>query len=242
GGGASSAGAGSGGGGASSAGAGGAAQIGCASAAIVDDMEDGNGTICPNALRGGAWFVATSSAAVTTTPTAGTSFNAYSLINDPNSQNQASAYGMRFSGSGITNTSTVQPWATLGVSVSAKGVYDASAYPGLHFWAKSNTGALFVRVNLTTTESRSTANGGTCVATSTLGCDDSFGMYFTFNDTWQQYYVNFSTMTQAGWGVSVTKNLAHVHTVEFNYVQKPYNQSVTNPSAFAFLVDDLQFN
>jgi len=199
---------------------------------MIDDMEDGNGAVCPNAGRSGGWFVITSSTAVVTTPTAGTSFLAYSLSNDPQG---ASQYGMRFAGSGFSST---DPWASLGVSVGGTGAYDASGYSAIRFWAKSHGGNLSIRVNLSTTETRATTDGGTCTATK---CGDSYGAFITFTNTWQQYTVYFNAINQSGWGAAAAKNLAHLWTVEFNYVQIPYGQAVTNPNSFEFLVDDVQF-
>jgi len=142
---------------------------------------------------------------------------------------------MRLAGSGF---SSVTLWAALGVSVSANAIYDASGYTSVRFWAKSHTGPLVVRFNLSTTETRSVTNGGTCTGT----CDDSFGTFILLDSTWQQYVVTLALTTQAGWGTAATRNMAHLWTAEFNYTQKPYLQNVTNPSAFEFIVDDLQFN
>src|SRR6185369_6945749 len=105
---------------------------------ILDDMEDGNDGICPHAVRKGGWFVATSGG-VTTTPAASSLFSAYSLAND---QRGTSLYGMHLIGGGFTNEAV---WATLGTSLATSGAYDASAYTGVSFWAKSHTGALVVR-------------------------------------------------------------------------------------------------
>jgi len=187
-------------------------------------------------VRKGGWFVANSGGGVTTTPAASSLFAAYSLANDPHGTSQ---YGMHLIGGGFSSPAV---WATLGASVATTGAYDASAYTAVSFSAKSHTGALVVRFNLSTTESRSVANGGTCVPTSsTSPCDDAYGTFITIDNTWQQYQIVFANTGQAGWGTVVTRNMAHLVTVEFNYTQKPQS-NVTNPSSFEFLVDDLQFN
>jgi hypothetical protein len=248
GGGSSSAGAGNGGGGASSGGggqggsavghggsggSGGAAQIGCGSPNIVDDLEDGNGTICPHALRSGGWYVATSSAGVSTSPVASTLINAYALGADAH---HSSTFGMRFAGSGF---STDVPWAAIGTSVSSTATpYDASGYTSVRFWAKSRTTAIVVRFNMSTTETRSTANGGTCTGTK---CDDSYGKFINIGTDWAEYEVIFSLAAQSGWGTQAVKNMAHLWTLEFNYTQKPFMQNTTNPADFDFLIDDLRF-
>jgi hypothetical protein len=78
--------------------------------------------------------------------------------------------------------------------------------------------------------------GGTCVPTSTLGCDDHWQVPRNLTSTWTQFSVNFSTdLSQAGWGVVAPKDLAHLRAIEF------YFSSTSTSASFDFWIDDVEF-
>jgi len=205
---------------------------------VIDDMEDGDGGICENAGRGGGWYVV-KGASGSTNPAANTEFGAFVLGSDARA---GSAYGMRLSGTGFAPTDDWEEWVVLGVSLHDNGLYDATVHNGIRFWAKA-TAALKIRVNVSTTNTRTTANGGDCLPDGETPCGDYYGRLLDFSTSWQLYSVQFSVMTQAGWGVPAVFDLDEVWTIEFVYTRLSEEDGVAyeNPSSFEFLVDDLEF-
>jgi hypothetical protein len=208
----------------------------CTPITMIDDMEDGDGAVCPNSGRQGGWYTVKGTAG-TISPLPNTVVSA-TLIPGGRS---ASRYAIQTSGSGFVTTAPNDNWAVLGASVNDQQAYDASGHVGLRFWAQSPGGAFKQRVNLTTTASRSGDNGGTCVAQASTQCNDHWGLWVDFTTEWVQYTVNFDFVTQSGWGVVAPKDLAHLWTIEFNYVPTPTGSSTANPTSFDYWIDDLEF-
>jgi hypothetical protein len=152
--------------------------------------------------------------------------------------------GMHFMGSGFGADPVANDWAMLGVSMLApSGPYDASSFGGVKFWAKSKSGTLVLGINLSTTVSRGTANGGTCVppaSSSQPGCEDHFGQWVTLSPSWTLYHVVFMYTAQAGWGQVVPKDFAHLWEIEFQYQTDPIGFA-KNQDSFEFLIDDVAF-
>jgi hypothetical protein len=215
----------------------------CMPAMVIDDMEDGDNVGCPNQGRSPVWFTVSGPVPGSAVyPLPNSSFAAYPLSGTD--VRSGSNYGMRFDGSGFGADPLANDWAFLGLSMLAPGgPYDASAFAGVKFWAKSRSGTLVLRVNLSTTASRDTANGGTCVqpASSTQpGCNDAYGQWETLSSSWTLYHVVFMYTTQVGWGQALPKDFAHLWGLEFQYQSDP-NGFAANPSSFDFLIDDVAF-
>jgi hypothetical protein len=213
------------------AGSGGMVQVGCGTATIIDDMEDGNGGICPSNNRVGGWYVGKEANIGTIIPGVGAVVNPALLV----PARGTSTRGMHFQGSGFSGANH---WAYLATSVfnGAEGVpYDASGATGIRFWAKSDGGAVTLSVKFNTVATSNTSVGGTCVPT-TVPCDDHWQVPRSITGAWTQYSVHFGTeLSQAGWGVAAPKDLAHLRAIEF------YFSSTSTVSSFDFWIDDVEF-
>jgi hypothetical protein len=114
-------------------------------------------------------------------------------------------------------------------------VYDASGYTGITFWAK-NTSAVTVYVLFPTYETLPLSEGGgsTLTCGPWLHCGNHFMKMLSFDSTWRQYTVDFSSLSQeAGWGEMVTFNPAHLFGVYWRITNGGYD--------FDLSVDDIQF-
>jgi hypothetical protein len=107
------------------------------------------------------------------------------------------------------------------------GVYDASAYKGIVFWAKiGDQPPAGIRVNVTSLQTL--PQGGICQI-----CYDSFGYTKSFTTEWAQYVLPFEGMTQRHIGDPVDSlDLKHVFTVTFGF---------GGPTPFDLWVDDIAF-
>ena len=203
----------------------------CADPLLIDDLEDGDGSICPTNGRSGGWFaVGDDTLSAELTPSS--DVFGPSLIEEGPRGN--SRYAIRLRGSGFT------AWgAVFGVGFgasSAPGVaatpssYDASAVNGIRFWMRSTTP---VTVNIPTTETIPIGSGGECVdAADEDNCYNDFGFSITApSRDWVQYEVPFNALGQRPGG-SALWNPRHVMNVQFNV---PANVE------FDVSIDDLSF-
>jgi hypothetical protein len=198
------------------------------SSALIDDMEHGDGTIIKQCGRVGAWYTyndATNGA--TQVPGAGTSFMPSPIVPPRGS----SAHAARSTGNGFTG------WgAGMGFDLnsqgaqSQKGTYDASAYTGFTFWARSGTGtASAIRFNVP--DKDTDPSGGVCSPSSK--CNDHYGVNLTLTDQWVQYTVKYGDLHQLGWGtVAPSFDAAHMIGVQ---VQLAPN------ATFDVWIDDISF-
>jgi hypothetical protein len=221
-------GAGTGGVGTGGAGTGGAA-VGapCVPSTMFDDMEDGDGLICANAGRTGAWTMFLGENGQVDPPAG--AITASAPI--PGGRG-ASTRAMHFSGIGFTAPS----YATIGGSLGA--AYDLTPFTALRFWARSGSGPLAVRVDIPSLATEGIPEGGTCVPT-TLLCYDYHGANVQVTASWEQYYVTFSQLTQLGWGRPAALDLAHSMWIQFHY--SPVIGNLTNPGSFDLWIDDIEF-
>jgi hypothetical protein len=220
-----------GGGMAGAAGAGGSGAVFCATAAILDDMEDGNGAICASANRVGGWYVNKQTGVGTIIPDVGTVVSPSLLV----PSRSPSTRGMHFQGSGFAGA---DHWAYIATSVfngTENVPYDASVHTGIRFWARSDAGSVTLNVKFNTVATSGTSFG-TCVPTSTLPCDDHWQVPRVITAAWTQFSVYFpSDLSQLGWGVVCPKDLAHLRAIEFYY------SSNGNSASFDFWIDDIEF-
>lgn len=146
---------------------------------LVDDLEDNDLEILPNAGRAGGWYA----------------------VNDGTEPQSIEVRGPGASGSkyAIYSKGTGTTWGA-GVGVSFNGTgdasapYDASACTGISFWAKSGHGeSLEIRVSVP--DRHTNAAGGVCSS-----CWDHLGTDVTVDGQWQLYSLDFSQMSQQGFG------------------------------------------
>ena len=155
----------------------------CADPLMIDDMEDGDPSICRSQGRQGAWFSFGD----------GTSSNetfAVSAISGRGSSRR----GVHFTGGGFTS------WgAILGLNLNSDGVarhpYGAPNAGGFTFWMKSTVP---VTVEVLTEATVLVDDGGQCTANaSPSNCNDHFGFQIAAPDTgWKQYQVPFGALRQ----------------------------------------------
>ena len=196
-------------------------------APLIDDMEDGNIDLLPNEGRGGNWWWSKDA-----TPDAGLTFEIAAIPGGRGSSTKA----VHTVGSGETD------WGAVGGFSIAWGVhvdggpwlncpYDVSTYTGIQFWARGNS--VPVRVKATMMEDYPVSFGGICAAPDPNACFNDHGKYETFEDTWKQFTVPFSSMTQGdGWGIITPFNPAHVQAIRF--------QTDGNVN-FDYWIDDISF-
>ena len=214
------------------------APIHCEPPTMLDDMEDGDNGICANQGREGGWYTFSGATTATIDPAAGTVVSATALGNNARVD---SDYAIAFSGTGFGNTD--DDWATLGVSVNDTALYDASVHTGLYFWARAAAN-LTLWVEFTTSTTRPVADGGTCIETTSIPCNDHFGTFVTIGTSWSQHFVHFGFLDQRGWGQPAALDLTQLHTVHFTYMGD-YGGSVgaafDNPASFTAFIDDVSF-
>ena len=172
---------------------------------LIDDLATGNGQIALRDGRNGLWFTMADGAEGTLWPTPA----AFQTVLGSGPRG---GYAARMYGSGFTS------WgAALAVSFSQAQTgpcaYDASAFSGITFWARSATPAI-IRVSL------ATAAFGTPIALATV---------------WQKYTIAFTDLTQRNPGPDSA-------TAAFDPTQLTELQFVAGPGkAFDISVTDLSF-
>lgn len=159
----------------------------CPADGVIDDAEDDNNQIAPNKGRGGYWYTFLDKAGSTIQPAAGSTF----AMSAGGAEGSAHAAHM----SGKVGNGTVV-YGGMGFNfVDPKGMYDASAYKGISFWAKVGPGSgTHVRVKVPDVNTDDA--GKVCTA-----CFNDFGTDLELTTTWTKYTLPFSSMTQmVGWG------------------------------------------
>lgn len=218
----SSAGSGSSGSGSSSSSSGGSSGA----MTMIDTMEDGDGSILPNAGLQGAWYTYNDkTAGATQTPPEMTPF-VMSALNPPRN---GSAFAANTNGSGFTT------WGAgfgfdLNNNGTSKGPYDASAFTGITFWAKIGAGAVgAIRVNIG--DKNTTPEANICAVGK---CSDDFGKDITLTEQWQQFTIPFADMKQVGWSTVILPAIdkASLYTVHFQTGAK---------ATFDTWIDDIAF-
>jgi hypothetical protein len=200
--------------------------------ALIDDLEDGDNTIRPLGKRVGYWYTyndGTTGAVQVPAPTAlfkGTApgYTTSPLLAAVTSGPAFTKYG---AGMGFDFNNTAMKSCP----------YDASAYSGIKFWAKANTGnmammALTAMVKIPATTPTTSASG-TCAAM----CEDHYALKPApvLTTTWTQYTITFAnaaTFGQNNFGTAVPFDKTKLIAMQFQ---------VAKDFAFNFSVDDITF-
>jgi len=189
---------------------------------LIDDLADGNGQIALRDGRNGLWFTMADGAE-------GTLWPAPAAFQTVLGSGPRGGYAARMYGSGFTS------WgAYLAVSFSQAQTgpcpFDASAFSGITFWARSATPTI-IRVNLATVATQQTRDGGACAGT----CSNDFGTPIALVAAWQKYTIAFSDLTQRSQGFDAA-------TAAFDPTQLTELQLAAGPgNAFDISVTDLSF-
>jgi len=220
------------GGGSSLSGAGGSAAQGGAATKLelelIDDMENGDTVIDATDSRGGDWY-AGHDATATGTQFPGTPFVMSNLLaGDPrfaSSKHAAMTNGMGFTDWGENLGFNLK----LVNQVTGKHpIYDATAYCGVHFFAKVGAGAT-TKPLLRVIDKNSHPDGGICGGGG-MPCYQYFQKQLTFSTAWQEQSVLFSELTCSGWPPKL--ELGAIFSVEFG---------LPSSSQFELWVDDVSF-
>lgn len=96
---------------------------------------------------------------------------------------------------------------------ATKGLYDASMYSGVTFWAMGTAGGP-VRFNVP--DKATDMVGGVCSGTGAMQCSDDHGHSLTLTSTWQQFSFPWAQLTQQGYGYTeASLDTAHLVGMKF---------------------------
>lgn len=196
----------------------------CPADGVIDDGEDNNHQSAPNKGRGGYWFTFLDNAGSTITPTAGRLGGTFAMSPGGASGSSFAAHISGKIGSGEVL------YAGAGVNFTdPKGLYDASAYKGISFQAKSGGAPLKVRLKLP--DANTDPDAKVCSE-----CFNDFGADIEVPATWTKFTIPFSQMSQLpGWG---TPRPAQLEKAKIFGIQW---QVSTPGETYDLWIDDVQF-
>lgn len=200
------------------------AAVGVATALPIDDLEDGDNVITTAGSRVGYWYTYNDGTAT--------------QVPDPKALFKPTAPGSTLSAKFAAATSG-PAFTTYGAgmgfdfnNVMMKPCpYDATAYSGITFYAKSNgTAGLAIKAMVKTAATTASSSGGTCTAM----CDDHFALKSTLTTAWAKYTITFSaaTFAQEGFGTKAAFDKTKVLGMQFQ---------VAKDLKFDFSIDDITF-
>ena len=200
---------------------------------MIDNMESQTGITAAINGRGGFWFVYDdgTDGGTLAPPVGSPGPNLIAAITPPRGTSNFAAHvqGMGFA-----------VYAGIGFDMadmgSTKQLYDATAYQGFRFWARSSTGPIVVRFSVPDVNTSST--GKVCTA-----CGDNFGVNLTLTNGWTQFVVYYTQLAQQGFGHPNGSDpggptalaASQVYGCQFQVT----NQTATMP--FDIWVDDIDF-
>jgi len=203
------------------------AAAGLATELVIDDLEDGDNVLTPAGSRVGYWY--------TFNDGTGVQVPAPSVLFKPTAPGSTMSPKFAATTSGPAFTSY---GAGMGFdfnnTASKSCPYDASAYKGISFYAKANSGnmammALKAMIKIPATTA-TTADSGTCATK----CDDHFYLKPApvLTTTWTKYSITFASVAQDGFGTVATFDKSKILAVQFQ---------VAKDVKFDFSIDDIAF-
>jgi endoglucanase len=195
----------------------------CGPGYLIDDAEDNNNQLSLDKGRNGYWYTFVDKLGSSITPPIQSTF-----IISPGGAG-GSAHAARMMGK---IASAGQPlFAGMGFSfLDPKAPYDATAYTGVAFYAKSGPGAV-ASVRLKVPDSDTDPEGKTCTE-----CFNDFGADLTLTDQWKKYTVPFATMKQMeGWGAPRPPSINKAKVLGVQW------QVSTPGASYDVWVDNVQF-
>lgn len=194
----------------------------------IDDLEDGDSAIQPFTRYGGYWYVYNDGTG-SQTPDVFTLFK-------PTAPGHCTPLF-----AATTSGKTFTQWgAGLGMRFFDYGnthAFDASAFKGIQFWARANVNNMQVKIMIGIPETTGVENGGTCVPSGKLICEDHYFLKPApvLTRDWTLYKIAFSdtqTFGQAGFGAAVAFDKSQLLSLQF---------LVFPNVTFDFSVDDVGF-
>lgn len=202
-------------------------SVPCGNELMIDDMEDGDGTVCRNAGRGGVWVVYGDGTG-TVEPAPGNLLQMAKL----DACRGDSSRALRLRGRGFRD------W---GVAAAAKlteaGATDLSRFSGFRFWGRADR-QLAVRVRAASAATLDVAFGGRCRAAGEKECNDHHGVLRQLGPVWSQFNVRFAEFTQQGYGVRAEFMQSAVHELHFGVHREP-SDGAAPLADFELLIDDV---
>jgi endoglucanase len=154
---------------------------------LIDDIEDGNNRVAESAGRGGFWWDAKDDKGSSIEPSGQLKMF------------EGGANGSKFSVhvTGSTAAAADKAWgAVVGFRLAEQGLYDASKYAGVSFFAKVGEKSAS-QIRLKVADVNTHPDGLVCKE----ACYNDFGRDLTFSHDWQEYQVSFAELRQQdGWG------------------------------------------
>ena len=162
---------------------------------LIDDMEDGNPSICELSDRKGAWYSVGDGTNVT-----GNATLALENAAIPGKR-EGSRRAMHFSGAGFTSWGAIAG-LNLNVPGLAAKAYDANTTGGIAFWMRTSV-RLDVKLRTLATAERTA--GGRCEEhDASVNCNNHFGFTITApRGEWTCYEVPYTALTQRSGGTAV---------------------------------------
>ncbi len=162
----------------------------CGSEGLIDDCEDGNNQTKVVSGRGGYWYTFTEGHGTTVESEAGAGVGMFSMSSGGlhGSKYAANAHGH------VTDGEIV--FGGVGVNfVDPMGLYDASKYKGIAFWAKKGPGS-YGQVRFNVPDVSTHKAGGIC-----RDCFNDFGADITLTESWQHFVFPWRKLKQQpDWG------------------------------------------
>ena len=207
-----------------------AVTVGLATELLIDDLEDGDGLISGAGSRVGSWYTYNDgTVGATQVPAPLSPFKGKAPGSTATPKFAATTSGPKFTTWG----------AGMGFTFNNPGAkacpYNASAYKGIKFWAKSNTTAIALKAMIKIPGTTpTTADSGTCVASTTVKCEDHYYLKPApmLTTAWAQYDLAFASAAQDGFGAVVPFDKASIIAMQFQ---------VAMSVAFDISIDDLTF-
>jgi hypothetical protein len=191
---------------------------------LIDDMEDGDGSIDTQG-RAGVWFAFNdATAGAIQEPASNAEKFAMQRLTPPrgNSNYAAHTVGAEF----------IDWGAGIGFDLRVKKAYDASRSTGISFWARRPPGkASSLRLNV---PDRNTSSlGGVCDEVKEL-CNDSFGAELELTTEWQLFSFEWSELSQRGWSTFIYPSIEISDIYGIRFQTDPFLE-------FEFEIDDIAF-
>ncbi|MBN2195695.1 MAG: hypothetical protein JW751_22935 [Polyangiaceae bacterium] len=195
------------------------AGVAAAPDGLIDDFEDGDNRTAAVGSRGGYWWKSTDSA--------GSFFGPDDW--GPIKGGANGSFALHLMGQTVSGDPTEAWGAQVGGNFVGSGFYDATAYVGISFKAKTTPKSVKTfRLEIADVNSHPT--GEVCTA-----CWNHFGKWMTFTSEWKEYKVLFADLQQEeGWGDPRPDMVTPTQIYAIQWKIKP-------GSDFDFMIDDLHF-
>jgi hypothetical protein len=194
---------------------------------LIDDCDDGNNQLRLNQERNGYW----STFGPTTCNNSPTNTMATQFMSAASTGNGTGLKALHFVSQGGDEDS-----CGVGFDFSKpKAAYDASAYAGVSFGARSASGSqiLLVKVAMVGTDPMFDLCDDAAEPGSGEQCYDHFLAPVTVTATWAEYTVSFEELMQEGWGYVPPDGFDPAEVVGIQWVAKPGTSD--------FWIDDVKF-